>query len=405
MMRLCKTLSQTALASLLLLGGTSSVQAERVDLLIVYDTYTYNYFRSQPDTAIRNWVSQVNTMYQNSSIDIQLRLVGTLKRDIAGTTMEQVLPRLRTDTTVAAKRSALGADYVSMLSKTGNCGLGYFAINRNYTHSVVGPKCGPMTLAHELGHTMGLAHSRRQGDTTGVRYAYGMGHGVDGVFASIMSYAYLFGVNRSARFSNPDLECNGAPCGVAEGESAQADAATAINNIKAEIGLFSPTRVWSGLPVTADASTDEAVSLVTNAVYTFKAKHSNRCLTVSGASTAANAPTVQWSCSNANHQRWQALPAGTGNYRFRAKHSNRCLEVYTRSTDSGKRLVQATCALTPAQYWSPIKNDDGTVTLINAASGMSMDVNGLSTVNGAAVSQFTSDTSRNSQHWALNRLQ
>lgn len=406
MTRLCKTLrmlSQTALATLMLLGGQA--RAERVDLLVVYDSYTQSYFRNQPDTAIRNWVAQVNTMYQNSQIDLQLRLVGTLKRDIAGTTMEQVLPRLRTDSTVAAKRNAVGADYVSMLSKTGNCGLGYFAINRNYTHNVVGPKCGPMTLAHELGHNMGLAHSRRQGDTTGVRYGYGLGHGVDGVFASLMSYAYLFGVNRTAKFSNPDVTCNGVPCGVAEGEDDQADAAKAINNVKTEIGAFMPTRVWSGLPVTADTSTDAAVTLATNGVYTFKAAHSNRCLTVSGASTAANAVTVQWNCTNANNQRWQALPVSTGYYRFRAKHSNRCLEVQTRSAAAGKRLVQATCAATPAQYWSPVKNADGSVALINRGSTLAMDVLAHNTANGAAVVQQTGDNSQRSQHWVLNRLQ
>ena len=72
-----------------------------------------------------------------------------------------------------------------------------------------------------------------------------------------------------------------------------------------------------------------------------------------GASTAANAVTVRWNCTNANNQRWQALPVSTGYYRFvpsavawKFRHAAPLL---------ANGSIQATCAATPAQYWSPVK--------------------------------------------------
>ncbi len=51
--------------------------------------------------------------------------------------------------------------------------------------SVVHSTAGALTLAHELGHNMGLAHDIHEtefGSTAGTPYTYGRGHGVNGQF-------------------------------------------------------------------------------------------------------------------------------------------------------------------------------------------------------------------------------
>lgn len=232
-----------ALSSLIL---PLSAQAVTVDLMVVYDSYSKQYFNNQPSTAIRGWVDQVNAAMQNSQVDVQIRLVGTVEREVAGSDMGSVLGNLRTDSFVAQKRSEFGADYVTLVDSSGNCGVGYVAVDRNYAFNVVGPKCGALTMAHELGHTLGLAHSRRQGDTRGARYSYAMGHGVDNSFATIMTYEWLFNAPKVAKYSNPNISCNGRPCGVPDGYSNSADAARAINNVKNEISGFMPTRSGGG---------------------------------------------------------------------------------------------------------------------------------------------------------------
>lgn len=93
--------------------------------------------------------------------------------------------------------------------------------------------CSSRTLIHELGHLMGLGHSRRQGsDGT---YAWSVGHGVDNEFVSIMAYESSFGsaIERDYFSSPPLTDCNGQACGVNKSDlTAGADAALSLNAIR-----------------------------------------------------------------------------------------------------------------------------------------------------------------------------
>lgn len=223
------------------LSGMNSAFAATVDLLVLYDTHSANYFNQQVETAMQNWVAQTNNIYKDSNIDIQLRLVGAVPHEQAGASMDAVLTSLRVDTAAVNLRNQYGADFVTQLHQTGECGIGYMAVSAPWAWNVVGPDCGPLVLAHELGHNMGLNHSRKQGDTGGARYSYALGHGVDGLFGTVMTYSWLY-VNKAsgrvAKFSNPDVNCLGVPCGVAVGQPDEAHAAQALNNVKNEIAAF-----------------------------------------------------------------------------------------------------------------------------------------------------------------------
>lgn len=224
-----------------------SAQAVTVDWLVLYDTHSKDYFNGDPKTGMQGWVNQINNAYSASNVDIQLRLVGVHPHSDSSAKMRDVLGNIRKNKELIKLRDDLGADFVTQLHKTGKCGIGYVAVSQAWAWNVAGPKCGPLTAAHELGHNMGLNHSRRQGNNGGTRYAYGLGYGVDNVYSTIMAYASSFGTHRGSRFSNPRIQCNGVACGVPEGEPQQADASKALQNVRSEVSRFRPTKFTGNL--------------------------------------------------------------------------------------------------------------------------------------------------------------
>ena len=388
-----------------------AASAEQVDLLVVYDSYTKNYFNGQPDTVIRNWVEQANTMYKNSQVDVQLRLVGTLAHEETGSAMVDVLHNLRQDATVAQKREELGADFVTQIHKTGSCGVAYVAVNKGYAFGVIGPQCGPTTLAHELGHSMGLNHSRRQGNNGGLLYGYGLGHGVDGVFGTIMAYNQAYGAPRVPKFSNPAIQCNGLPCGIAAGQPEEADAARAINNVRTTIAGFMPTRVSTGTtPVPAEppaptpTPTEPVAGILANGTYALRAASSSKCANVDGSSTRDGARLTQWSCHLGSNQRWIFTHTGNDFYEVKAKHSGKCLEVASANASNGTALRQWSCNGANSQRWKVVANGDGSIRLSAKHSGKVAEVAGTSTYNGVALRQWDWQGGKN-QRWQLLRVQ
>src|SRR5690606_12762209 len=118
------------------------------------------------------------------------------------------------DNAIHALRDDHGADFVGLLNMAPNglCGVGWLgqssggvitSQSKSMAYSRSAIDCGYLTFTHELGHNFGMMHSRRQGDTSGGHHGYGMGHGVDYSFATLMAYAYLFNTNYVYRFSNP----------------------------------------------------------------------------------------------------------------------------------------------------------------------------------------------------------
>jgi hypothetical protein len=93
-------------------------------------------------------------------------------------------------------------------------------------------------LLHELGHNLGLVHSRRE-NPDGGSLPYGAGHGVDNGFVTIMASPGAFNAIRLPRLASPSLGCQGQPCGVHHEDSERgADAVRAIERAMEQVSRY-----------------------------------------------------------------------------------------------------------------------------------------------------------------------
>ncbi|HJW45963.1 MAG TPA: FG-GAP-like repeat-containing protein [Lysobacter sp.] len=280
----------------------AATAANTVDVVIGYTTgfATRLGGQSQAVTRLNFMVDIANQAYANSQVNGQLRLVQTVMVSYPDATANRntlfelsgvdcvpgpggQLPDGGVSCTFVGQPAALqpliaarnqyGADLVSLVRRfespeNGSCGLGWLlgggqtvitSSNANFGMSVVsdssgnlypdnGSNCRNETLAHELGHNMGLQHdrARAQGtdDSNGDgnpldpeeygRYPYSFGYSVVGEFHTIMAIPAP-GQTSYRVFSNPRINsCGGFACGVAD----QADNARTLEQTMPVIASF-----------------------------------------------------------------------------------------------------------------------------------------------------------------------
>lgn len=280
-----------------------------IDLLFLY---TRNFVDELgvpfPETEINQLIEMTNGYYQDSGAMVSFRPVhyGLVEYDF-NNNIDAAMTDL-TDGTgvfsgVAALREAVGADIVVLMDgikgSDSTCGLGdapgvgftgelfhpYSASNEVYTAFYKpgfpaggGSGCDEVTLAHELGHNLGLNHSRREVGAEAA-LSWGRGYGVDGSFVTIMAYpARYTDADTVTLFSNPaSTDCNGQACGISRTNTEQsADAVHAINHARFQVAakrsskLLNVTSISGGsssLTMYGAASTNgaEATSFSSNA--------------------------------------------------------------------------------------------------------------------------------------------
>ena len=102
-----------------------------------------------------------------------------------------------------------------------------------YSYELLNAAQNRFTLAHEVGHNLGVMHDPANA-TTSAAYSYGYGYISPGGYGDIMSYAS----NRINYYSNPNLIINGQPFG-----SPTQNTVEALNNIRFLAASWRPTRV------------------------------------------------------------------------------------------------------------------------------------------------------------------
>ncbi len=255
--------------NLLLLGivgaffssGPAPSRAEMVtvDLLVLYTESAAEAY-ADVDLRINHLVNVSNQAYAQSGIEMQLQVVhvepvewGDALSSYAA--LSQVSDPLYSPLgqLAAELRSEFAADMVVLMrghANDGICGLAWIggigtegvfgSFDRDYAFSLVVIDCSDYVMAHELGHNMGLHHSRLQ-DGRGGTFEYALGHGVEDRFVTMMAYRRPFGGRRIMKFSNPDRLCGSAPCGVPVGgrhPGRSADAARSLQMTRHQFAAY-----------------------------------------------------------------------------------------------------------------------------------------------------------------------
>ncbi len=185
-----------------------------IDIMIVYSNQTAAAAGASIDSQIQAAVDAANAAYFNSNVNYRLRLVHTeglnyneASTNAYNTALSDITSGTNGAQAVPTLRDYYKADLVSMFIESPTyCGMGWLGLSSMAAFTVVARDCaaGYYSLAHEIGHNMGLNHDPATEPSLSP-YAYGHGY-IDPscAFRTVMAYAGC-GATRVGYHSNPNL--------------------------------------------------------------------------------------------------------------------------------------------------------------------------------------------------------
>ena len=211
-----------------------------IDVLALFDDRTYAAYGNDPYTRIHHLLTLARARFEDSGTNIRLRTVG-----IRHTEWNARGLSAKADTLMAEHGADLVVQFHAKLgtvwpcpSDTGGCApIGSMA-NRGLwtpTWAAVATWTGADTVAHQLGHVLGLAHSARQGEADGA-FRWSRGYYVRGPSGQARPQGTIMthgpGQEFGDRFSNPRAQCDGRRCGVRADAPDGADAAASLDLLR-----------------------------------------------------------------------------------------------------------------------------------------------------------------------------
>ncbi len=226
-----------------------------VNLLAAYTARALTLLAGVPADKIALDVAIVNQGYVNSGVPLHMNLVGVTAvastyNEKASADYAQPLYDLTSGSgynfpAIRSMRDSVAADLVTMYAdRPEYCGIAWIGPSPSYAFSAINPACnGTATLAHELGHNMGLRHDRYvEAAASADVYNYGY-VSIGAKVRDIMSYsnqcsALGFSCPRVTYYSSPAIIYNGYALGIPKGTAGAADATRKLGENATAVSAF-----------------------------------------------------------------------------------------------------------------------------------------------------------------------
>ena len=136
--------------------------------------------------------------------------------------------------------------------------------------------------------------------------------------------------------------------------------------------------------------------------YTLASSSDGMLADVSGGSTSAGAPVIQWPSNGGANQHWTLVPVPDAgqSYRIENRQTGGRIDVSQDSTADGAKLVEWSDNGGTDQRWTFVKQSGGAYTVVNANSGKLINIPGPTTSQGTQLIQYSDDGNSNSR-WTL----
>lgn len=253
------------------LVANRAVEAIQVDVLVLYtpDARSEVGGTSTVENLIYAAISQTNTSYDNSGVNVKLNLVHVDELSFTeSSNIVNDLTSLASNNTAQALRDEYGADLVSLIRKDAGpyCGIAYVMAPpsdafESSAYSVVTQDCAVSNLsfAHETGHNFGAQHDRdNAGSYAGAfTYSYGYRYLGSNSFRTIMAYSSgCPGVcQRIPYWSNRNVFYNSLPTGIDHNYSNSAANYLTLNNTGLVIANFRSAATPTPTPTSTATNT------------------------------------------------------------------------------------------------------------------------------------------------------
>ena len=149
------------------INGVFARETSTIDLVLVNSPEVSNAIgASAAKIRLLEAVALTNQIAANSNANMYIRVAGYLEYGVNGTDLSDDLELVRVvDATIQTERTRLGADGIYYQStKGGACGWGTIRASAPQRMAAVGRyDCGLYTMAHEVGHNLGLRHGNETG--------------------------------------------------------------------------------------------------------------------------------------------------------------------------------------------------------------------------------------------------